>query len=280
VSAPEIVEEAERDPRAAATRLLGERPLVVERQPIRPVAGGRSFASGCMAAPFHTDSQMLLGVPPHVQAMACRRAAAKGGHSLYLDTWDLLARIEQEEPALLDALFTADRRQRFVFGDVSGPTVTRRGGSLVFTHTARPLAGDEVAARLRRFVERAPVIEVAAEAGDVILIHNHRLLHGRGGFDDCRRSFTRLLGWLRAPWPAPERWLARAVPAADLLDDHVAAALESLRAVDASDRPLAIVGELLRGAAPGLLSAREDVPEPEIYRWRDAALRGAIARLA
>ena len=96
--APSIMEAAGRDPWDAAAQLLGERPELVERQPIRPIPNGRSFASGTMAAPFHTDSQTSLGVPPHVQVMACRQAAPVGGESLYLDTWPLIASIEAQAP--------------------------------------------------------------------------------------------------------------------------------------------------------------------------------------
>jgi gamma-butyrobetaine dioxygenase len=252
------------------------------------VPGGRSFSSGRMAAPFHTDSQTLLGVPPHVQVMACAGAAENGGESLYLDTWALLARLEREDPDLLAGLFTTARRFPFVFGDVFGPTVSIRGGSLVFTHTARPLPDDALAERLRPRLERGPVIEVRAAAGDLVIIHNHRLLHGRRAFDDERRSFTRLLIWRARPWPAPQRWLARAEAAAsavrDLLRDAPSAVREAYGFADtaAADpgHHLGVVLELLRGVPPGVLSAREGVTEPEIYRWRDAVLRGAAASLA
>ena len=42
---------------------------------------------------------------------------------------------------------------------------------------------------------------------------------------------------------------------------------------------LGVVLELLRGVPPGVLSAREGVAEPELYRWRDAVLRGAAEGL-
>jgi gamma-butyrobetaine dioxygenase len=281
VHAPEIAEKAAGDPWAAAERVLGGRPLLVERQPIRAVPGGRSFSSGCMAAPFHTDSQMLLGVPPHVQVMACARAAERGGENLYLDTWCLLARIEREDPTLLADLFTSPRRQPFVFGDVSGPTVTRRGGSLVFTHTARPLPDDGVAARLRPFVDSAEVIEVRADAGDLVILQNHRMLHGRRAFRDDRRSFTRVLAWRPDPWPAPEHWMARAACAADVLDPRVGDALGRVRdsgghvpSAPVTDHELAAVREVLRGIPPGVVSARQGVPEPDLYRWRDAVVSG------
>jgi gamma-butyrobetaine dioxygenase len=288
VRAPALVEAAEREPWAAAERLLGERPLLVERQPIRCVPGGRSFASGRMAAPFHSDSQLLRGVPPHVQVMACHRAAEAGGEGLYLDTWALLTRVEREEPALFARLFTTLRRIPFVFGDVFGPTVSQRGDSLVFTHGARPLPDDPVATRLRPHVEGTPVMEVRAAAGDLVLIHNHRVLHGRRAFEDDGRAFTRLLVWRHRPWPAPRPWRERAAAEARALSERLREAPAAIRAGFGLAEPtptdvgrrLGIVLELLRGVPAGMLSAREGVSEPELYGWRDAVLDGATENAA
>jgi hypothetical protein len=269
IHAPGLVEAAERDPWAAAARILGERPELVERQPIRALPGGRSFSSGTMAAPFHSDSQMCLGVPAQVQLMACRRPAASGGESLYLDTWLLLERIEREAPDLFAHLFETSRCIPFVFGEVFGPTVSLRGGSLVFTHSAIPEEGDAVARDLRSFVESAPPIEVRAEAGDVVAIHNHRLLHGRRAFSDPAREFLRLLVWRPGPFPAPDAWHARASRAAAGGEPSDPAARHRL----------SVVLELLRGVPAGVLSKREAVPEPQLYRWRDEALASALVAL-
>jgi hypothetical protein len=286
--APELVEAVDRDPWAAAERLLGERPLLVERQPIRATPGGRSFSSGCMAAPFHSDSQTFLGVPPHAQVMACRAAAEAGGESLYLDTWTLLDRAEREAPPLAGQLFEVCRRFRFVFGDLVGPTVSVRGDSLVFTHSPRPLPDDPVAAGVASLIEAIPHLELRAEAGDLMVIHNHRLLHGRRAFADERRAFTRLLVWRRAPWPAPPRWIERAAAAARRHAVLLREAPVEVRTAfglgeppsDVVRRRLGIVLEVLRGVPAGLLSVREAVPEPELYRWRDAVLGGAADALS
>lgn len=288
IRAPALVEAAEREPWSVAERLLGERPLLVERQPIRPVTGGRSFASGRMPAPFHSDSQLLQGVPPHVQVMACHRAAEAGGEGLYLDTWTLLTRVEREDPALFACLFATLRRIPFVFGDVFGPTVSERGDSLVFTHGARPLTDDALVPRLRPYLESTPVMEVRAEAGDLVLIHNHRVLHGRRAFEDDGRAFTRVLIWRHRPWPAPGPWLERASEVARMLSDRLREAPAAVRAAYGVAEPvpadvgrrLGIVLELLRGVPAGMLSAREGVPEPELYGWRDAVLSGAAERIA
>lgn len=236
-----------------------------------------------MPAPFHSDSQMLRGVPPHVQVMACHRAAEAGGEGLYLDTWALLTRVEREEPELFARLFTTLRRVAFVFGDVFGPTVSLRGDSLVFTHGARPLPDDSIASRLRPHLESTLVMEVRAGAGDLVLIHNHRVLHGRRAFEDDGRAFTRLLVWRHQLWPAPSPWLERAAAEARALSERLREAPAAIRAgfgladptpPDAARR-LGIVLELLRGVPAGMLSAREGVSEPELYGWRDAVLGGA-----
>ncbi len=288
IRAPEVVEAAERDPWAAAARILGERPDMVERQPIRAVPDGRSFSSGAMAAPFHSDSQVFLGVPPHVQVMACRQAAPSGGESLYLDTWALVATIEREDPELFARLFEMPRRFPFVFGDFFGPTVSLRGGSLVFTHSAFPEEGDGVASDLRPFLESAAVIEVKAEAGDVLVAHNHRLLHGRRAFDDAVRAFTRLLVWRRESLPSPEAWRGLARDAAARGKESLSSASvlvrERLGLADEPDpearRRLRVVLDLLRGVPAGVLSAREGIPEPELYRWRVMFLSAALVALA
>jgi hypothetical protein len=252
-------EEAARDPRFFVTRILGEDPWLLERQPIRPIEGGRSFASSMMTTPFHTDSQLALGMPPLFQCMLCVRPAESDGESVFLDTWPLLDSIARADPDLFRDLFTIPRRAPFIFGDVIGPTVSRRGGHLVFTHSA--LAADAIAGRLAPFIAAAPVIELRPRAGDFIVANNHRLLHGRRSFEDPRREFLRLLVYSRRPLAAPESWLAAALDVAppaptEILDEHQAR----------------VANEMLRGVPPGFLAHRERIPEALLYRWRDAVL--------
>jgi hypothetical protein len=131
-------------------------------------------------------------------------------------------------------------------------------------------------------------MEVRAAAGDLVLIHNHRVLHGRRGFEDDGRAFTRLLAWRHRPWPAPGPWRERATAGARALSERLREAPAAIRAgfglaeptpTDVSRR-LGIVLELLRGVPAGMLSAREGVSEPELYGWRDAVLAGAAERVA
>lgn len=280
-------EEAARAPWAFAERLLGERPRLVERQPIKSVPSGRSFASSAGPAPLHTDSQMLAGVPPAVQVMACVRPAARGGACVLADTWPLLDRIAASDPDLYRLLFEAPRRFPFVFGDVFGPTVALRGGALVFTHSPAKPPDDVVAARLAPWIDGAPRIELSLSAGEVLLADNHRMLHGRRAFEGTEREFVRLLVWASPAGTPPPLHVERAVEAAHALMEKLAPAPEAVRRrlglgappAAGADRLLGVVLEMLRGAPPGVLAAREVIPEPELYRMRDTALAAAAGAL-
>jgi gamma-butyrobetaine dioxygenase len=284
--APGLAAAAERDPWAVARRLHGDVQLV-EAHPIHPVPHGRSFAATSRFTPLHTDSQSRRGVPPRWQVMLCLHPAAQGGETLLVDTWPLLERIEAEDPELHHALLTRPRRMPFVFGDVVGPTVALRGGGVVFTHSPVPV-GDDLEPRLAPWLDRAPRIELRVAADEVLVVDNHRMLHGRRAFEDPHRRFLRLLVWTRSPAAAPQRLHE----AAAATHDQLARALQGQPAAQRDpwvgpppsdpevDRRLRIVLEMLRGVSPGILAHRHGVPEPELYRWRDAVLRAAEEALA
>ncbi|HEU4731517.1 MAG TPA: TauD/TfdA family dioxygenase, partial [Kofleriaceae bacterium] len=122
------------EPWAFVERVTGVRPRMVERQAIRPLPGGRSFASSAGETPLHTDSQDYLGAPPGLQVMICRRAAPSGGATRLVDGWALLEQIERDDPALFEALFHVPRHHRFYFGDIARPTVMT-AGLLAWTHS-------------------------------------------------------------------------------------------------------------------------------------------------
>lgn len=273
-----------------AERLLGGAKIErVEQQPIRAVPGARSFAAGQGPAPLHSDSQLHFGVPPHLQIMVCVRPADSGGESLLLDVWPLLHALERDEPERLQRLLTVPRRIPFVFGDVVGPTLSWRGGSLVFTHSpmapraaGSSAAPDPESAAAQALIESAPPQVVSVRAGEILVLNNHRVLHGRRGFADTRREFTRLLVWLRAPLPSPpglaERAAAEAARSAERLKDQPLA----LRHLGLAPPPpphaqarLELVLALLRGVPPGHLAARSGLPEPALYRLCEAALAAA-----
>jgi hypothetical protein len=279
-------EEAARAPWIYAERLLGERPRMVERQPIKAVAGGRSFASSGGPAPLHTDSQIFAGAPPGLQVMACVRASDRGGEHLLVDGWALLDRIRASDPALYRLLFEAPRRIPFVFGDVFGPTAALRGGFFAITHAPVAPPGDAVAARLAPWIDAAPRIEFRTAAGEILVADNHRMLHGRRAFEGMGREYTRLLVWTSNEIAVHPEHRAFAASVAAAAGAQLAGESDAVRrrlgfaTPLPAERRLAVVMEMLRGVPPGVLAAREKIPEPELYRMRDVALAAAAGALA
>ena len=263
--APEAVALVEHAPWEVAERLFGERPLLVERQPIRPVRGARSFAASDGPAPLHTDSQRWFGLPPHVQLLCCVRPAARGGECVLLDARELLARVQRGAPALHARLLAEPRTLRFYFGEWLEPTVGTAHGQSFFSHP--PRADDPLGASLAPFVAESRCSELRLAAGDVLLVNNHWLLHGRRAFSGSERLLVRLLVWLDRAYPAAGDGPSPPPPPAFPTRDREAW------------RRLALVLELLRGTPPGVLSAREGIAEPELYRLRDEVLAAALSAL-
>jgi gamma-butyrobetaine dioxygenase len=259
--------EAERAPYAFAARVLGVEPLLVERQTIRPVDGGRSFASTRADTPLHTDSQMFLGVPAALQIVVCVRAAPRGGESVFLDGLALAAAFARTAPELSAALHDVDRAQRFYFGEVRGPTVARRGGHWTWTLSpATNRAPDDPAGRaLDAAIARARQaheIVVPLRPGEAFVASNHRMLHGRRSFEG-ERELVRLLAWLEEPLAVPPDVAARARAIVPPLGPAAALRLRT-------------VLRFLRGVPPSRLAAEAAIDEATLYAWRDAfALEGA-----
>lgn len=260
------VRAASTSPWELAEALVGAPPILVERQPIRPVAGGRSIASTRDVSPFHTDSQMLLGVPAAVQILVCVKPATRGGESTLVDGDAVIARLDREAPDLARAAFEVERVQRFYFGEVRGPTVAIRGGHLAWSLAPRAEPGDAVGAALVRAVTAHDRTEIALGASEALVASNHRMLHGRRAFEGDR-ELVRLLVWLEHP-----SWSARVDPsrakvAAPPLEPAV---VLRLRAVFA----------LVRGVPPAKVARELEVPEATLYEWRDRFVRGGITALA
>lgn len=226
-----------------------------ERQSIRPLSQGRSFASSNVMTPLHTDSQDFLGAPADLQIMRCVRPARVGGESLLADGWALLAGIEREDPALAAALFSTPRQIPFYFGDVLGPTVARKRGRVVFTHSPMP-PRDAVGRALGAHLARLPITEIAVRAGETLIVDNHRMLHGRRAFSDPARELERTLAWLTEPLAVSA--FSRALDVAPPVYPPI------------QPQQLDAVRALLAGESPARVAARAGIDEATLYRWRSA----------
>jgi hypothetical protein len=241
------------EPWAFVQELVGVWPEMVERQPIRPRVDGRSFAATTVFTPFHSDSQDFRGAPPGVQIMICHRAASDGGATRLLDTNRLCGRLFVETPDLYRQLCEDTRHHRFYFGDVTSPTIAEKRGHRVFTHSPLP-PSDAIGKALADELAKEPVITLNVCDDEILVVDNHRMLHGREAFSDRTRDFTRVLAWLPRP-------LARL----DANGEQPAVVRTRM----------SVVLELLAGVPPAKLAAREGVSEAELYAWRSQALAAA-----
>jgi len=253
-----------------AESVLGEPVEMAEHQPIKPVPQGRSFASTTVETPLHTDSQFFRGAPPDVQLLVCLRQAKEGGEPTLFDGFALLDRIAAADPDFYRALFFVQRTIPFVFGDVHGPTIALRRGRLSFAHSPVSREVDAIHARLSSLLAASPWLEISLRPGDLLVVDNRRMLHGRRAFSDLSRELCRVLCWLRSPLPEPDKHRKTAEEAARTLG----LALEPKAETNGQAR-LRVVMAMLRGVPPGVLAAREGIPEPELYRMRDVAMLGA-----
>jgi len=203
------VEEA---PARLATRLLGSSPFRVRSRRLEVVGSSAgNYENSSVDARPHTDYDPYL--PAHLQVLICRRPAAHGGDSLFLDGWSLLAAIRSDDSSLYEELFAAPRIVPFGPGPWFGPTVSSRLGNLILVHGGMPPT-DSVGTRFAERVRRAPAVALRLEEGDVVVCNHQRVLHGRTAFADGGRLLVRLLVWLREPLAAQPRLMvdrARAV---------------------------------------------------------------------
>jgi len=244
-------------PHAFCASLLGVMPWLVEVQPIRPIPGGRSIASTSGFALMHTDSQLCLGIPASLQVLYCAQAAPRGGESLLVDFYALVRSLDERAPELARDVFERDVRQPFYFGEVTGPTLAMRGGSLAVSHS--PMRTDPVGLALTRFIDEAPTTQIRLRSGQALVASNHRMLHGRTAFDGPR-ELVRLLVWLPELVPSPQELVPRAKVAAPPVAPDVLARF-------------GLVQSLLRGEPPAKLAARSGHTEAQVYSFRDAFLR-------
>jgi hypothetical protein len=251
-----------------AEQILGRPTRMVEFQPIRAVARGRSYASTSADTPLHTDSQRFSGAPPDALIMICARPPQGGGEVILVDGFALLDALSLTDPALYSALFDEPRTIPFVFGDIEAPTVALRADALAWTCSPMP-PRDPVGRRLALHLDAAPRIVLAPRAGDVLVVDNRRMLHGRRAFSDPSRSYARLLAWLDAP-------LSRSTHESRA---RAAATSPAPPPSPDADRRLRVVLAMIRGVPPGVLAARESIPEPFLYEWRDQAVAAALVAL-
>lgn len=206
--APRVVEQFISAPWPTLEGFLGFRPARIEILRIAHRNRHTSYVFSKQEARLHTDQAATL-FPP-VQLWLCIRPAAKGGESKLLDTWSLLDELANNDPKLLDQLFMRPRKMEFSTLTVRRPTFTLNEGYLMCTHPPLVAKRDPVGRKWFALVNASPVRTLKLDAGDILVNHNHRVLHGRTAFSDSARELIRIHVWLPRPLSAPDAYVKRA----------------------------------------------------------------------
>lgn len=282
--APQL-EELVNAPRVLAERLMGpgESFARLVTAAIRPSTGSNDYPGTNVEALMHIDD--ALAIPAPIQIMVCHQQARSGGESTFVDTWAMARAIRRKDPKLFRALYRTVRLHRYTGNATIRPTIAWRYGNLVFTHGALQHEWDVIGQKLQVWVDKAPRIRFRAEAGDIFVANNLRLLHGRDAFSGARH-FTRILAWPSTAHPVPQDLAAPAQRIARKLQlslkDRPFEAREHLAPSEASAvglRRFAIVASYLSGEDPVALGARHGIDPREIVAWAEKTMRALPAAL-
>ena len=178
----------------------GDRFVRVRDEGQRLAAGGRYHKSN-EGGELHTDGPQF-DAPPAIMGLYCVHPAEDGGESLLVNGLAVHNALLVEQPALLPALYQpfyfhkkpgarTTRAPIFAFDAGSGALSVRYLGDYVRSGHAvadAPLNDDARAAldALDRLLadERRFALRFTLQEGDLLVVDNRRILHGRTGFRD------------------------------------------------------------------------------------------------
>jgi alpha-ketoglutarate-dependent taurine dioxygenase len=169
------------------------------------------FPNTQVAVPLHTDGH-ITEWPMQYILMLCVRTALHGGECIIQDGWNLIEDIAASDPCLYRDLFTDERRIELLGGrrHYDTKTVSARCGSIILIHPPYHAPEDYIGRAFQERVDRGAVVEFTPQQGDIFILNNWRMLHGRRAFTDLNRQFIRLWPHGLAPCPAPRAFTEQA----------------------------------------------------------------------
>ncbi len=147
---------------------------------------------------FHTDHNAANLIAWH-----CNSQSATGGESLLIDTRHILGGLSESTLSLLQEI-SVQTHKVFYNDKLSVPLLSETDVEAVFgVYYASWLIGSQADIKHTKAVEKfqqelaqAKPVELLLSEGDILIIDNHRMLHGRAGFPpNSNRWLTRY--WLK-----------------------------------------------------------------------------------
>lgn len=147
---------------------------------------------------FHTDHNAAIYIAWH-----CNSQSATGGESLLIDTRQILARLSENTLSLLQEI-SVQTHKVFFDDKLSIPLLSPTDDDAFFAvYYASWLIGPQADLKQAKAIEKfqqelleSKPIELLLSEGEMLIIDNHRMLHGRAGFpSNSNRWLTRY--WLK-----------------------------------------------------------------------------------
>lgn len=178
---------------------------VVHATPVRVLSGKRTYLASPNPIPFHTDHPKA-----DLIAWRCEAQDARDGASLLVDGYEVLDDLDMGQRAGLERLVLPAMIR---LGDEALPTPILTAGNgrphLFYAPWLEPIGrpvevhGALVAFRDALDRHGETTRSVRLEPGEVLVIDNHRMLHGRGALlPDSARRLRRF--WIRTASPVQQ----------------------------------------------------------------------------
>ncbi|WST90251.1 TauD/TfdA family dioxygenase [Streptomyces anulatus] len=179
-------------------------------QPPASKSGDGASSTGAEVAALapHTDRAGPPG-PPRLLALLCVRPAPVGGDSLLISGPSVHRRLLAEQPAVLPELF-----RDFHFGAEpalarTGPVFSRVGNRIAVQYNrfqierGHQAAGNPLTSAQRGALDafdealhnEALILRLPLRRGDLLMLDNHTLLHGRTAYSDPHRHRCLTRAW-------------------------------------------------------------------------------------
>ena len=126
---------------------------------------------------FHTDNHLAKYILWH-----CKKQAEEGGISMLCDAADVYSKLNEDEKVALSNIHVYEHKM-FPENRNSNPIVSEENGEVKFYYSfwlARKKYRElPVFQKWRNLIENAKKVELRLETNDILIIDNHRMLHGR-----------------------------------------------------------------------------------------------------
>ena len=178
--------------------LLSSLGTVVQTTEIRENPRSSRLLASCQAMDYHTDHNVAKYVAWH-----CNSQSATGGESLLIDSRQVVSALSEKTIALLQEVSV--KTHRVFYGDkLFVPLLSPTDNQSVFdVYYASWLIAMQADLKHTKAVEKfqqrlltVQPIDMLLSEGEMLIIDNHRMLHGRAGFPThSNRWLTRY--WLK-----------------------------------------------------------------------------------